>query len=121
MILAQVLASSASIMVAGTSGTQVGYSDGAYGTLYRSPVGIRALGSEIGVFYFNAGGGGFVVITMTGDQRTPLTGKSIFVDATEFAFDDAASSSFGSGVTQYSWTGVSSPFVNGSKYRLTVA
>lgn len=119
MIFAQTLAGANSVLVAGTSGTQTGFNNGLYGSLIRSPLGLRALGSKISAFYHNAGGGGFVVLAVSGNQLSALVGKSIFVNSTEIAFDDADSASYSAPNTQYSWV-TSNPFTNGATHTLKV-
>lgn len=113
--------SGTSIMTAGeNSSERHGYGEG-YGTLTRSPVLLRAEGSEIEALVES--GGGQMLLVVSGDQTTFLTGKSLYIDATEYAASGAASGptyDAGDDDTRVEWAGAGDVFADGGTYVIRI-
>ena len=113
MIFANALMNGVSQMVSGGTG----FEDGGQGSLNRSPLSVRALGSEITRIDFATFGTGTVRLSLTGDQLTAVAGMTLSVGGNEYEIDAADFSSFASDETTFQWTGqVSNPFPSGNAF-----
>lgn len=94
MIMAMTLGSAGSILTAEDNGVgSIGYG-ASYGTLTRDPIGAVAQGTSI---YTLTVGLGDLNLFLTGDQTTWLTGKSLFLNTTEYTVASADTVSYSSG------------------------
>ncbi len=114
VIMAMTLGSAGSILTAEDNGVgSIGYGTN-YGTLTRNPAGVIAQGTSI---YTLTVGVDDLNLFLTGDQTPWLTGKSLFLNSTEYtvASADTVSYSSGTGRTTVEWENTAA-MTDGSTY-----